>query len=472
MSVHYGDTSLPAGRFPVTFGPTGSRAGRRSQTRCLTADLHRGVNDMGKTLFRVLGPFAAAALLARGAAAEPSRRPPIREVTLGRNHELRVNGEAFFPLIMTLAGHWHEGHADVAAGGFNAIDIYGTREDHYGRQDLDKAWANRLYGVVTLNDRWQDMAELAALVRELRDHPALLVWALPDEPDTKSSHTPELIRKMYDTIRAEDPRHPVWLNMSEPQRGGEFSRACDIISEDSYPVQKTPYGLSLPVLRAVQLRHGAQEAPYFESKPLWAYVQTYRVNCHDLDTIGPAPTTAQVRCMAYMLVANGVTGLAFYSFHEGGAKVGRLGDDVPGHEKGWRLPRDETALWAGLQVLNREIQELAPVILSGPPQEQVDAQALSATSVPTDQWGFRPMHVLVRRWGDALYVIAANGFEEQVTAQFQLAGLGDALPAAEASVQFEDRAVKVALAGKTASFRDDFAPHAVHVYRIPNRGSR
>ena len=419
----------------------------------------------------ILGLAVAAAVLGYGATLRAAPLPPIEQVTIGMNQELLVNGKPFFPMIMTLAGHWHEGHAEVAAAGFNAIDIYGTA--NYGREDLNNAWTNNLYGVVTLNDRWKDMTELAALVEELRDHPALLAWALPDEPDIYTTHTPELIRQMYDVIKAADPRHPVCLNLSEPGRGGEYARACDIISEDSYPVQKMHYHLSLPALRARQLRHNVQEAPYFEDrKPVWAYVQTYRVDNHDLDSIGPAPTPAQVRCMAYMLIANRVTGLPFYSFHETGSKVGRSGADLPSSQAGWRLSRDEPELWASLKILNEEIRGLTPVILAGTAPAQIEVQMLAPASAKTDPWGFAPLHTLVRQWDGALYVIAVNGLDEPVAARFQLSGLGGFRPASQAAVLFEDRAVEVIRSTADASFTDEFASNGVHVYRLPRHRIR
>ena len=415
----------------------------------------------------ILGIAVAAAILGYSATLRAASLPPIEQVTIGNNQEPLVNGKPFFPLFMTLAGHWHEGHAEVAAAGFNTVDIYGGKIPCVGgRDDLDKAWSNNLYGVVTLNDLWQDMTDLAALVKKLRDHPPLLAWSLPDEPDiNQPTHTPQLMRQMYDVIKAVDPQHPVWLNLSEPNRGGEYAHACDIISEDSYPVQKVHYNLSLPALRASQLRQMVRDR-----KPVWAYVQTYRVDNHDLDSVGPAPTPAQVRCLAYMLIANRVTGLPFYSFHEAGSKLGRPGADLPYPQTGWRLSRDEPDLWASLKILNEEIKGLTPVVLAATTPAQIEVQMLRPASGKTDQWGFAPLHTLVRQWEGALYVIAVNGLAEPMAARFRLSSLGGFRPASQAAVLFEDRAVEVSRSTAVVSFTDDFAPHGVHVYRLPQPG--
>ena len=381
--------------------------------------------------------------------------PPVEKVEVGSNRELLVNGRPFFPMMMTLAGHWHEGHADVGRQGFNVIDVYG--DPSIARKDLDNAWANNLYGIVVIQELWNDTAKAAALVRDLREHPALLAWELPDEPDVRGI-TPEQCRALCETIRAEDPNHPVWLNVSEPSTGEPYVDACDIISEDSYPIQETLYDLSLPV-RHVETLHGFVKG----RKPVWMYVQTYHV-----EDRGPAPTPEQVRCMVYMAIAHGVTGIPFYSFHESSStNFGKQGDQIPYPAKGWRLSRDEPALWGSLKTLNDEIRQLAPVILSPNANLKVTAHVLSDLSRSRDQWGFPPIHAIVKNDDGAIYLMAANGFPEAARVRLRVSSPQPFAAAERAEVLFEGRSVGVSGSrGRTIRIEDDFPGWGVHVYRV------
>jgi len=381
--------------------------------------------------------------------------PDIRKVEIGKGNELLVNGKPFFPMIMTLAGHWHEGHADVGRQGFNVIDTYGfNKKIEYGRKDLDNARANGLYGVVTLNDLWGNLPGLAETIAALKDHPALLAWVLPDEPDLTKGRTRELCRQMYETIKRLDPNHPVWLNLSESNHA--YKGVCDIISEDSYPVQDpiAHYDISLPVMHVDRLREFVNR-----KKPVWMYVQTYHVNykCR-------IPTPAEVRCLTYLGIAHGVKGIAFYSFHEPGDKTHGTKED------GWRLSRDEPKLWASLKDLNKEISRLAPVILSADSSAETSVDITSPLSRRRDQWGFSPIHTILKKHKGTLYLFAVNGFREKIAAQYKISRVGAFVPKSGARSVLEEREIPIRKTGSGAiSFEDRFEELGVRVYKIEGK---
>jgi hypothetical protein len=68
---------------------------------------------------------------------------------------------------------------------------------------------------------------------------------------------------------------------------------------------------------------------------------------------------------------------------------------------------------------------------------------------------------MVKRQGGATYVFAAAMRNGKARGEFTLRGLPKAARAAE--VLGESRAIPV----RDGAFGDDFAPHAVHLYRIP-----
>jgi len=73
-----------------------------------------------------------------------------------------------------------------------------------------------------------------------------------------------------------------------------------------------------------------------------------------------------------------------------------------------------------------------------------------------------PVDILVKQHGGDTYVFAVEMQEEAAHATFTVAGLAGK---AMAEVLGEDRTIEVT----DGVFADEFAPHAVHLYRIAGR---
>ena len=104
--------------------------------------------------------------------------------------------------------------------------------------------------------------------------------------------------------------------------------------------------------------------------------------------------------------------------------------------------------WERFRQLNREIEQLTPVIFSPEPVERVDVSPPSILAI-------------TRRHQGNVYIVAANIGNRPVTVTFGLAGLGRT-QMTKATVLFEDR--ELALDG--SSLRDSFAPFQRHVYEL------
>ncbi len=164
--------------------------------------------------------------------------------------ELRVNHQPFF-IKGVVAGSRFKFAAQCGA---NSIRTYG------GRKGLDSALVNgmtALYGLSIPGERdgmdWNDKKRVARLkketleqVKKLKDHPALLIWALGNELDWIPPGKP-YNRKLWDvlndlakSIHKIDPNHPVMtvIGTSDmPQKIVEIEKQCpnlDLIGLNAY----------------------------------------------------------------------------------------------------------------------------------------------------------------------------------------------------------------------------------------------
>ena len=54
-----------------------------------------------------------------------------------------------------------------------------------------------------------------------------------DEPDARKVITPEMIVKMHQTVKAEDPVHPVCVNLCQRLKFKQYLQGSDIASFDN-----------------------------------------------------------------------------------------------------------------------------------------------------------------------------------------------------------------------------------------------
>jgi hypothetical protein len=292
------------------------------------------------------------------------------------------------------------------------------------------------------------------------DDPTIIGWMHGDEPDNAQSLgegkgygppiPPETIIRDYERIRAADPTRPVLLNLGQgvawdgwygrgvrtnhPEDYPEYVKGGDIVSFDIYPVVHDRPAVS------GKLWYVAQGVERLVS---WAGGRKIVWNCLECTRISHPTAKAtphQVRAEAWMSLIHGSQGLIYF-VHE------------------WKPKFNESALLsdpemlAGVTILNRQIQQLAPVL-----NQPVLADAVHVTTDNADV----PVAVAARRHGDALYVFAVGMRDGRTTATFSLKEVPQA-----ASVEVIDEHRTVALEG--GAFRDSFAPWEVHLYRLPLR---
>ncbi len=379
--------------------------------------------------------------------------PAVRTVEI-RDGRMLVNGELFLPIAIYHAAHWHKGLREAGEKGFNLVQTYGNTPAEF-RKDIEDAFANGLYAAVALNGLCEKPEAVEAIVRACRDAPGLLVWLLEDEPNSRLPEPkekpvterpyrvpPEKLKATCDLIRRLDPNHPVWINLCYGwQKDHEaYQPVADIMSDDIYPVPEA----ALPAVASYA------DATFrgCRGKPAWLVLQMAPVR-PQIGAKDRAPTMAEVRCMTYLALAHGVSGLGYYSFNE-----------RPSYD--WRIPETAPAFWAQWADLTAELRTLAPLLLAPAEAGEVKAEVLEGPA-GVGPWGFPALHLSLRRTAGGLFLIAVNGLAEPVKARLTL----PADPrSAQAAVRLEHRLVL--LNGRV--LEDTFVPYAVHLYEIPSAG--
>jgi len=165
----------------------------------------------------------------------------------------------------------------------------------------------------------------------------------------------------------------------------------------------------------------------------WANYEKIEANKAKLRT----PTFAEVRSMAWQCIAEGATGLVFYSWSDV-----KRNPDVPFDVQ-----------WAGLRRIAAEIDGLAPVLLSVEPAPRIRASG-ATDAQPT--W----LHTLVRCHQGRLYLVAVNDGDGEGRITWTL-------PTPPTRVRVRGQATPFAPAGNT--FADVWKPLDVRVYEIEMR---
>ena len=161
------------------------------------------------------------------------------------------------------------------------------------------------------------------------------------------------------------------------------------------------------------------------------------IECTSISEPNKRATPQQVKAEVWMSLIHGSTGIIYFvhqfepTFCE------------------WALLQDAEMLQA-VTAINAQIAGLAPVLNSATVQGAVQVTS-SDPEVPVD--------AMAKRHQGATYVFAVGMRNAPATASFEVTDLP---PTCTAEVLGEDRQIEV----KDGRFSDEFAPYAVHLYRL------
>jgi hypothetical protein len=300
------------------------------------------------------------------------------------------------------------------------------------------------------------------------DEKTIVGWMHGDEPDNAQSMgqgqgygppiPPEKIIAAYRQIKAKDPARPVMLNLGQgvawdgwygrgvrtnhPEDYARYVQGGDIISFDIYPaVHDKPAvaGKLWYVARGVERLRG------------WAGGGRLVWDCIECTRIGNAktkPTPEQVKAEVWMSIIHGAQGIIYFchQFQPRFIEAGLLADEE---------------MARAVRAINREVQGLAEVINS-PALAGAAGVTASPAEVSPDMarlLGSQPIALAARKHRGATYLFAVRMEGSPAKGEFQVAGMHGA---ATVRVIGEDRSIPV----REGRFEDDFAPHAVHLYRV------
>jgi len=344
------------------------------------------------------------------------------QVLLADDLNTIVGGKPFFPLAL-----YHVGLDDlpkVAALGLNAVQGWGGNVDR-ARQYLDAAQANGLKVLLEMGGLVGETVNTAAIeehVRALKDHPALLVWYVRDEP-APALH--DSVLQATELFHRLDRNHPTYLVSCIPNEFGNQAQLADILAVDPYPL---PGG---PVSRVAQWADLAWQATRRE-KPVWLIPQLHDQSSYNAQP--PArganpPTPAQERCMTYLCLVHGAKGIVWYPW-----------DDGPNMGAKYHPPLQDE-----LKRLCAEIHLLTPALLSATRRSFAAADG--------------KVHGLVCGSGAERFLLLVNGTDEKLTATIELP---EAKPRQELAGEFGGS--RGSLRGKRLPL--GFEPLEVKVFRF------
>jgi hypothetical protein len=363
------------------------------------------------------------------------------KVYIDDNNATIVDGKPFFPLGLYAGQGPASDEAiseldEIADSPFNVIMNYGINSGSIKqiRSYLDAVNERGLKIIYSIKDFYRgtkyyprevgpyrgEEEMTRGVIREFRNHPAILAWYLNDE--LPRSYIPRLTQR-YRLVKQLDPNHPTWTVLYQVDELRFYLNTADVIGTDPYPIPQKAVSLASEWTQKTRKAAGPRRA-------VWMVPQAHNLGIyHDNSVEYTSPTFEEMRCMAYQCLVNGANGLIFYSFFD-------LKRDPLGFDK----------RWAEVKKLGAEIKSLMPVLLS---TEELPRVQLAK--------GSRYIHFSTKRHDGKLYILAVNISREEQDAEFAISAEVE-----EAKALFEERSVPV----EKYRLLDKLQPIAAHVYEI------
>jgi hypothetical protein len=319
------------------------------------------------------------------------------------HRRLLIDGKPFFPIGM----YWHAINADEIASfadsKFNCVMPYSSPT----QQQMDLAWKHKIRVIYSVKDFYRNTsgcpgsvkneADEEALVRgrvkQFRDHPALLAWYLNDE-------LPQTMMPRFDAhqrwVSEDDPHHPTWVVLYQFGEVRAYRNSFDVIGTDPYPIgHSTPASMAslwtAEVLRQVDGARAIWQVPQIFNWANYEAAEADKKKCR-------TPTVDEIRSMTWQCVAEGATGIVYYSWFDL-----KRNPDVP-----------FAKLWPGLKEIAAELDHASPIVLSVEPVAPVKVRETTGNASP--KW----LHVLVRRHQGKLYLFVVNDGDGTGELQFEI----------------------------------------------------
>ena len=297
---------------------------------------------------------------------------------------------------------------------------------------------------------------------EQRDNPIIVGWMHGDEPDNAQSLgqgkgygppiLPEIIVRDYKRIQAADPTRPVFLNLGQgvawdnyigrgvrrnhPEDYPEYIQGGDVVSFDIYPVvhrSQEIAGKLEYVARGVERLFGWSGGEQI----VWNCIE-----CTHISNPERKATPEQVRSEVWMALIHGSKGLIYF-----------VHQFQPTFREAALL--DDKEMVTGISAINRQIQELAPIL--NQPTIMDGVRVASSTSDKEIE-----IATMLKSYGSDNFLFTVNLRDHAANVSFTLNNNARDFDAEALGETRRIHAVE-------GVFEDAFEPYGVHLYRIKNQ---
>lgn len=236
-----------------------------------------------------------------------------------------------FPMIMYGVSATERNFENVRAMGIDYVHVYGLAavpltDDVFARIDkyLDLADKYNLKVVFDLNGNIRIpknmLDEMRQIVRKYKNHPAMGMWYLADEPDNKNI-PPKDFLSYYKMIKSESPNIPVAMCHAWTKNWYRYNNVQDILMHDLYPIT----GIEFPNAKLKNQTDFTRAAvAQAKGKPAIPVLQFFSVrslaNAKATNFRGYPinklryPNLEELRYFCFSALSQGAEGLAFYSY--------------------------------------------------------------------------------------------------------------------------------------------------------------
>ncbi len=254
-----------------------------------------------------------------------------------------------FPLIMYAVPPNSADFNKVKAMGCNYVHQYGLTSGDYDaskkdkiKKYLDLAYRHGLKVMLDLDGTFRMrtagdkvFTDFKQVVQDFKNHPALGIWYLFDEPEWESTANPEKLQKYYALLKAESPDIPVAICFSTKTDRttslkyiwSDFLSQTDIVAFDTYPV----YGQQFPNARLSDVSDFTQKAlasnkavmpalQIFDWKTIQGVVDKAKAGTYHIKEAGNNPETwrypniQELRYWGFSALIQNVQGLMLWSY--------------------------------------------------------------------------------------------------------------------------------------------------------------
>ena len=267
---------------------------------------------------------------------KPQSRLPVKTVSIDSDGNTVINGK---PVLLRGLYHVYSDSevCEVADAGFNTVIAWDRTPERYLKM-LGWIAKYNLYADCVI--KRSDPEKLNLLFKAIGNHPATVCYDPEDEPDIKDIK-PEALLAKCSLIRKIFPGRPLRISCANANSVKRFGNCAEIICAHNYVI---PFGGLAQQATSTGTVAEAFPAPRKHSPQM-----TLQSWIHWHDPTRKPQTPEQTRSLAYTALIKGAKGLWWYSFVDQGS---------------WDV-RSVPSIWSTFKGLNAELNELAPLILTG-----------------------------------------------------------------------------------------------------------